>query len=131
MMRSARIDRSLRMLGEAIALTILFLGISGALPARALDGRVAASLAPSGSVWIGQKVILRIDLKSDGLSFRDQRIRLPDVPGVLLLEDAVETVKLSESIDGETWQVLRYEYPFFPQRSERLEIVVLPRGPRP
>ncbi len=122
MIRNTCMARFLGMSGKAFAVAFLLMGTSGASPARALDARVAASLEPSGTVWVGQKVILRVDLKSDGYSFRDQRIRLPEVPGVLLLEDAVETVKLSESIDGETWQVLRYEFPFFSQRAERLEI---------
>jgi hypothetical protein len=90
--------------------------------ARAIDGRVAARLEPSGPVWIGQRVALRVDLATDGLSFRDQRIRVPEIPGVLILEDAVETIKLSEQVDGETWQILRYEYPLFAQRAGTLRI---------
>ena len=114
--------RPLRRWALRAALAILLLGMPGAPAARAFEARVAASLKPTGPVWVGQKVLLRIDLKSDAYRFQDQRIRLPDVPGALLLEDAVETVKLSETVDGEVWQILRYEYPLFPQRSERLEI---------
>jgi hypothetical protein len=90
--------------------------------AYAVEARVAASLEPSGQVWVGERITLRVDLKTDGLSFRGQRIPLPDVPGALLLEDSVTTVKLSEQVDGETWQVLRYEYPMYLQRSGEARI---------
>jgi hypothetical protein len=90
--------------------------------ARAIEARVSASLDPGGSIWIGERATLRVDLATDGLSFRNQRTRLPEVPGALILEDAVETVKLSEQIDGETWQILRYEYPVFAQRAGTLRI---------
>jgi hypothetical protein len=93
-----------------------------AATALAIESRVAASLDPVGPVWVGERVTLRVDLKTEGLSFRGQRIRLPEIPGALLLEDSVTTVMLSEQIEGETWQVLRYEYPIFLQRSGRVEI---------
>lgn len=93
-----------------------------AATALAIESRVAASLDPVGPVWVGERVTLRVDLKTEGLSFRGQRIRLPEIPGALLLEDSVTTVMLSEEIEGETWQVLRYEYPVFLQRSGRVEI---------
>jgi hypothetical protein len=113
--RAGRGKRALARL--SLALAALF-----AVPAQAIEARVAASLSPTGPVWVGERVTLRVDLKTDGLSFRGQRIRLPDVSGALLLQDAIGTVKLSESIEGETWQVLRYEYPLFPQREGRVEI---------
>lgn len=93
-----------------------------AVPAQAIDARVRAALDVEGDAWIGQQVVLKIELLTSGLSFRGQRIRLPDVPGALVLEDAVSTVKLSEAVAGETWQVLSYRYPMFPQRAGRIEV---------
>ncbi len=94
----------------------------GAFPALAIDAQVRAALELQGDAWIGQQVILKIDLMSNGLSFSSQRIYLPDVPGALVLEDTVSTVKLSEQIDGETWQVVSYHYPLFAQRPGRIEL---------
>ena len=93
-----------------------------AVPVQALEARVRAGLEVDGEAWIGQQVILKIDLLTNALSFSGQRIHLPDVPGALVLEDAVSTVKLSERVDGETWQVLSYRYPLFAQRAGRIEI---------
>ena len=95
---------------------------SMALPALAIDARVRAVVDQPEGVWIGQQVVLQIDLLSNGLSFSGQRIHLPDVPGALVLEDRVSTVKLSERIAGENWQVLGYRYPLFPQRPGRIDI---------
>ena len=94
----------------------------GASPAQGIDARVRAALDAEGGAWIGQQVVLKIELLTSGLSFSGQRIRLPDVPGALVLEDAVSTVKLSEPVEGETWQVLSYRYPMFAQRAGRIDV---------
>jgi hypothetical protein len=59
---------------------------------------------------------------TNGVRFSGQRIRLPEVPGALILEDAVSTVRLTEQIDGEPWQIIRYSYPMFVQREGRVDI---------
>lgn len=108
---------SRRWLWPAAALACLLAG-----QARALEAQLRAQLQPADQAWVGQQLILRIDLLSDGLSFAGQRFRIPDLPGALLLEDAATTVKLSERVAGETWQVLSYHFPVFPQRPGRLRI---------
>jgi hypothetical protein len=90
--------------------------------AQALEARARAALELEGPAWVGQEVVLKVELMTDGLSFSGQRIRVPDVPGALVLEDAVSTVNLSEQVDGETWQVLSYRYPVFAQRAGRIEL---------
>jgi hypothetical protein len=66
--------------------------------------------------------VLKVELLSNGQSFGDQSIRLPDISGALVLEDTVSTVKLNETMDGESWQVLSYHYQMFAQRAGRIEI---------
>ncbi len=90
--------------------------------AQALEARVEASLDEVGAGWVGGRRTLRVDVKTDGLSFRDLRIRLPEVAGAVLIEDAPTTVKWSETIEGASWQVLRYEFPLFPQRAGDLRV---------
>ena len=96
--------------------------LSVALPVLAIDARVRALIDQQEEAWIGQQVVLKVELLSNGLSFGDQSIRLPDIPGALVLEDTVSTVKLNESVDGDTWQVLSYHYQMFPQRAGRIEL---------
>lgn len=100
---------------------VLMLQLS-ALPALAIDARVRAGLELEDAPWVGQQVVLKVELLSNGLSFGGQHIRIPEVPGALVLEDVVSTVRLTEQVDGGTWQVLSYRYPMFAQRAGRIEI---------
>ena len=81
--------------------------------AHALDARVRANLENGETTWVGQQVVLNVDVMTDGVRFSGQRIRLPEVRGALILEDAVSTIRLNEQIDGASWQVLRFSYPMF------------------
>ena len=89
---------------------------------EALEARVRAGLETTDNVWVGQQIGLTVDILSPGSNFTKQRIYLPAVAGALILEDAVTTIYLSERIGGETWQVLRYRYPMFVQRSGTIEV---------
>jgi len=90
--------------------------------AYALEARVRVGVGVGDTTWVGQQVVVNVDIMTNGVRFGGQRIRLPEVPGALLLEDAVTTVRLSEQIDGESWQILRYSYPMFVQREGRIDI---------
>ena len=107
-------------------LLVLFCTLIGtpaqAEPTEALEARVRAGLEITDEVWVGQQIGLTVDILSPGSTFTDQRIYLPAVAGALILEDGVTTIYLSERIRGETWQVLRYRYPMFVQRSGTVEI---------
>ncbi len=111
---------SYRVMQWIVSLVSISAGFCGA--AAALEARVEASLDSRAGGWVGQRHTLRVDLRTDGSSFRNLRIRLPEIFGALLIEDASTTVKWSETIDGEPWQVIRYEYPLFPQRAGALRI---------
>ena len=113
-MNSGRLSRWWWLLGPIL--------LAIALPAVAIDARVRAVIDQEGESWIGQLVVLKVELLSNGQSFGDQSIRLPDIPGALVLEDTVSTVKLNETMDGESWQVLSYHYQMFAQRAGRIEI---------
>jgi len=86
------------------------------------DGRVALSIDPDQTIWVGQRVLVHLDLKTDAFSFSGQRFDLPLISGGVLIQTDSSTVKLSEQIAGERWQVLRYDLSLFAQRSGVLEI---------
>ena len=102
--------------------TVLASPADAAEPTEPLDARVRAGLETTADVWVGQQIGLTVDILSPGSTFSKQRIYLPAVAGALILEDAVTTIYLNERIDGETWQVLRYRYPMFVQRSGTIEV---------
>ena len=49
----------------------------------AVDGRVRASLEETKQVWVGQRVLLNVDLLTTGYSFSDQHFQLPEKSGAL------------------------------------------------
>jgi hypothetical protein len=113
---------TLRSFAAALGLVLLL-----ASPrAGALEGRARAALAGEVPVWVGQRVIVHVDLISDGFMFSDQRFRLPEVSGGLLMRDASSALYLSEEIGGETWQVQRYSFSLFPQREGEITIPPIP-----
>jgi hypothetical protein len=87
-----------------------------------LQGEIRFARALDEPVWVGQEVELHLELWSDGFSFGDQLLILPEVPGGFLLQADSSTVKLSETRAGAAWQGLRYTLLFYPQSAGRLEV---------
>ena len=83
---------------------------------------VAISIQQDQYIWAGQQVTLNLDLKTTGFSFSNSQFNLPEVPGAFLLQIDTTTVKLTENIDGQTWQIIRYPLALYPQKAGQLEI---------
>ena len=111
-----------RLLPAWAASTVGLLLLAMSFSAHAVEARVRAAVETGETTWVGQQVGIYVDIMTNGVRFGGQRIRLPEVPGALILEDAVSTVRLNEQIDGESWQILRYSYPMFVQREGRIQI---------
>jgi hypothetical protein len=100
---------------------ILFLFLSAGAWA-APDGRVRLSIDSDKAYWVGQRVLVHLDLMTSGFSFSGQRFNLPQISGGVLLQTDSSTLKLNEQIDGESWQILRYDLSFFTQRAGDVQI---------
>jgi len=85
-----------------------------ALPAGADQAAVRAGLDEDAAPWTGQQVVVNLDLETDALSFANVFFNLPEVEGAFLMRPDTSTLKLTESREGETWQVLRYPLALFP-----------------
>ncbi len=101
-------------------LYLLFLISTGAWAGP--DGRVSVFVDSEKGNWVGQRVLVHLDLKTNGFSFSSQRFNLPQIDGGVLVQTDSSTLKLSEKIDGESWQVLRYDLSFFSQRAGEVQI---------
>jgi hypothetical protein len=107
---------------------IVFILTSLLLPLTmyAQDDRVGAEVAISikqeKDNWVGQQVTLNLDLKTTGYSFSNVHINLPEVSGAFLMQTDTTTIKLTEKIDGQSWQVVRYPLALYPQKAGQLEI---------
>ncbi|MEA3301690.1 MAG: BatD family protein [Pseudomonadota bacterium] len=77
---------------------------------------VRTSITPESNIWVGQQIILQLDILAlDG--WADSK-RLPefDVPGAYLLRVESQGTRLSETISGGSYSGQRHEWLLFPQR---------------
>jgi len=92
----------------------------------AQDNEVKAGVSISTNldqdIWAGQQLTLDLDLKTTGFSFSNSHFNLPEVNGAFLMQTDTTTVKLTEKIDGEDWQIVRYPLALYPQMAGQLEI---------
>ena len=101
---------------------LLQLGISSNIALAADDGILIRSKAIPETPWLGQKVVLQLDLLvADGWV---QVKKFPSVQsdsGYLIRYESQGT-RLNEHIDGKAWSGQRYEFFYFPQRSGSVSI---------
>ena len=83
---------------------------------------VRTAITPDSNIWVGQQVVLQLDILAlDG--WADSR-RLPvfDVSGAYLLRVETQGTRLSETISGGSYSGQRHEWPLFPQRGGEFNI---------
>ena len=83
---------------------------------------VAISVQRQQNIWAGQQVTLDLDIKTTGFSFSNSHFNLPEVSGAFLMQTDTTTIKLTENIDGQTWQIIRYPLALYPQKAGQLEV---------
>ncbi len=83
---------------------------------------VRTAITPDSNIWVGQQVVLQLDILAlDG--WADSR-RLPefDVSGAYLLRVETQGTRLSETISGGSYSGQRHEWLLFPQRGGEFNI---------
>lgn len=107
----------------------LFLGaytLSYISPGYADEGIIVRLEAKPANPWIGQKVILQLDvLAKDGWA-QLKTARHIDIPGGYVQRFETQGTRLQESIDGIDYSGQRYEFLFFAQRDEKITIPAIP-----
>ena len=95
-----------------------------ALPAQEdeVKAGVDISIEQDQEVWAGQQVTLNLDIKTTGFSFTNTHFNLPEVSGAFLMQTDTTTIKLTETIDGRDWQIIRYPLALYPQKADLLTI---------
>jgi hypothetical protein len=79
--------------------------------------RVRTQLEMKGDVWVGQGTTLVVELFSPGFFAGSPTFYLPRVPGVLILQPNQRPVLSSQTVDGASYAIQRYELTIFAQRS--------------
>jgi hypothetical protein len=77
---------------------------------------VRATLNAQGDMWVGQRVILAVELLAPGYFSSAPTFDLPDPQGLLLIPPSESPVLSSEEINGTNYTVQRHEISVFAQR---------------
>ena len=67
-----------------------------------VKGRVRISLQDDKTAWVGQQLQVNLDLLTTGYRFSDAQFNLPQPGGAFLMQTDTTTIKLTESINGES-----------------------------
>ena len=70
----------------------------------------------------GQKVRLHLEIAVDTWFTGGTRISIPEVPGLVILQNEQFAANASESRDGATWVIQRWTLDLFPQRAGSFEV---------
>lgn len=83
------------------------------------DGKLAidASISRDGGTVPGQKLQLTLTVSTDTWFTGGTRITVPEVPGLVILQNEQFAANASENRDGKTWVVQRWSLDVFPQRA--------------
>lgn len=111
-----------KLLFQIVMLTCVLLPLSSPAQDDGVQAAVSASIQQDKEIWTGQQLTFNLDLKTTGYSFSNTRFNLPEINGAFLMQIDTTTIRLSERIDGKTWQVLRYPLALYPQIAGSLEI---------
>ena len=104
-------------------LIVMVLGFSSAVVAG--DIVLRTSVAPE-EAWVGQRVILGIEVLSDSGWAQITRFGELDVAGTYVMRTDSQGTRLQETIDGVSYTGQRYELSIYPQRAGAVEIPALP-----
>lgn len=83
---------------------------------------VSSELEPATDIVVGQQVKLYIQIATDRWFSGGTRIRLPEVPGLVILQTESFAANGSERRGGDTWVTQRWSIEVYPQRPGRFDI---------
>ena len=90
-------------------------------PASADDLLVRSKVIPE-EAWIGQRVILQIDVLAPDAWAKIPRFGNIELSGAYVLQPMDQGVRLQETLDGTSYTGQRYEISIYPQRSGSFEL---------
>jgi len=104
----------------------LFIGLLGNTLALAAGDIVLRSTVMPERAWVGQKVVLNIDvLAKDGWAQLPKGVDL-EVAGAYLLDLESQGTRLGETIDGDAYTGQRYSFMLFAQREGEFAVPAVP-----
>lgn len=104
-------------LRRSVQLLVCLAGVLLAGNSLAQEAKVRTSLQTTGAIWVGQKVTVVVELLAPGYFSSAVTFDLPDPEGVLLLPPIGHPILSSQTIDGTSYTVQRYELSAYPMRA--------------
>jgi hypothetical protein len=107
----------------------IFCGLLGLVlgsPVRGADDLVMRSTLTPEDPWIGQRVILQIDVLAPNAWAQLEATPRFDIAGAYVLPPLDQGVRLQEMINGVSHTGQRYEFSLYPQREGTLELSEAP-----
>jgi hypothetical protein len=88
------------------------------------EGRlqVRSKIEPAGGIVARQKVALVLELATDRWFAGGTRIRIPEVPGLVILQTESFAANASEVREGHSWVLQRWTLDVYPQRAGEFRI---------
>ncbi|HSI14880.1 MAG TPA: BatD family protein [Chthoniobacter sp.] len=109
-----------RLIGSLCRLAcLLVFGVAGGL---AQEPKVRTSLEKQGDLWVGQRVIVVVELLAPGFFSGSPTLTLPSPSGLLLVPPSGSPTLSTETIDGTSYTVQRHEVSAFPRKAGDLTI---------
>jgi len=101
---------------------IAFVLFAAAGSSFAQQPQVRSKLILPNDVWVGQRLVLVVELLAPGVFSGTAAFDLPDPPGIMLLPPSERPVLSSEQISGVSYTVQRHEVLIFPQRAGEVRV---------
>ena len=110
---------------------ILFIIFSGAAAGQSADDpetpvKLRTAVKPKENIFIGQQVILEVDVLAAGGWAQFKRIDDFSVAGAQIMRYESQGTRLSETHDGEDYSGQRYQFFLFPARQGTLHVPSIP-----
>jgi hypothetical protein len=77
--------------------------------AGAQEPRASVSIVTKGDLWVGERVVLAVELSAPGIFAGAPAFDLPDPPGMLLFPPEDRPILTNREIDGVSYTVQRHE----------------------
>jgi len=95
-------------------------------PVLAAEDIILRTAVSPEDVWVGQKVVLHVDvLAKDGWA-QLRKVADADVNGAYLIRLESQGTRLSETIDGDSYTGQRYQFMLFAQRDGKITVPPIP-----
>ena len=88
----------------------------------AIDGGVNVEIKSKQKYYIGEEIVLKVDIKTTAYSVTDAKIGLDSNSNYIVVAPNSSSSIGSTEINGTSWQVIHYEYMIYPLHSGKLKI---------